>query len=658
MHFARRTIAGLPAYVVALLLGLSSCSKDSPSPVDPGNGGGGGGGTGGSVSDSVRTAVFRALDTQIQNLPRVNAASDNQTMLNYIRTRPEFEASGTLRGSVWARFRDGRVYVFVNNFSDRDTSSAVAPPTIKVSRLPGGAGPMLGENLPLFPNARIMNSLGSAFDLNGADQANFAQAKADITSWLTTSGYTNVPTTPTIDALKGVQSDGVVYWSSHGSYGIGRNNDTLYGVWTATERGFANSIQSTDTLYSDDLNDGSLIYFSAPHDAGIIFPSTPVKYAITHRFVTKYMSFGRHSLVFVNACLSDDDDFRGAVLSKGAALYMGWDNYANAARACRIGRFYFDRALGMNQERPVQTPPQKAYQLYDVYPFMQGVGLTETDVDRGGGNAHATLNANPSLSDLTQLRPIMYAMEGTATEASLAGWFGPDPGADGVVEFGGRRLAVRLWTENQIRTEPVTSGGEVRVTVRGLRSNTMPLSEFRLTGSIVVTGRGTLRRTIDYTIDFTMNVVTYRTRVDGPVSDWPSFRAFQPLPGSSATYTASGEYRDNNGQLVESWSGGGSLPLVPYGSLQTGISLGGVIAKPGTPSNLPFCPQLTVNGTFLRNGTPASLSIFDLGYMESRLTTGFEYLGGRRTRTLGNESWEHAWNPTTARYLPAPGMPR
>lgn len=79
MHFARRTIAGLPAVVVALLLGLSSCSKESPNRVDPGNGGNGGGGggsgTGGSVSDSMRAVVFNALQSQIAALPLVPPAS-------------------------------------------------------------------------------------------------------------------------------------------------------------------------------------------------------------------------------------------------------------------------------------------------------------------------------------------------------------------------------------------------------------------------------------------------------------------------------------------------------------------------------------------------------------------------------------------------------
>lgn len=76
MHFARRTIARLPAVVVALLLGLSSCSKESPNRVDPGNGGGGGGsGTGGSVSDSMRAVVFNALQSQIAALPLVPPAS-------------------------------------------------------------------------------------------------------------------------------------------------------------------------------------------------------------------------------------------------------------------------------------------------------------------------------------------------------------------------------------------------------------------------------------------------------------------------------------------------------------------------------------------------------------------------------------------------------
>jgi len=655
MFFRRRLLPGSPGFLLAFLLLVASCSKDSSNPTDPGGGGGGGGGggTGGSVSDSLRTVVFDSLEAYSTRLPGVSAAADNQAMLAYIRTRPEFEASGILADNVWARFRDGRLYVFVNNFSGDDVDSVVYPAALRATPRNPLQGPVLfDENLPEGSGARIMNSLGSHFNRSGTDEMNYARARTDIQGWLQQAGYTNLQTDPTIDQLKGVAHDGVVYWSSHGSYGIAHNNDTLFGVWTATDRGIL-----TDTVYAADLNDGSLIYFSAAHDAGLLRPTRRMRYAITHRFVTKHMSFGRNCVVFMNACGSDDNDFRAAVLGKNAGLYLGWDNTINAATACRIGRFFYDRALGANAERPVMSPPQKGYQTYDAWGFMYTVGLAETQIDRGNGIVHANLHYSPMLANVTLLRPLIYHVAPSETETRIVGWFGTNPGAgQATVSVGGTNVPIQTWQgATTLVCAPVNDGGQVVVTVRGRKSHPFPLTRFRGTFDYEFTSRGSLRQHVTVDIEFLADVRTNRIRVDETPS-WELPRTIYAIQATRGAYEASGEYRDQQGNLVETWSGDGILALRPQGSTGTGVSVSGVIDMTGLVQSF---VAVDVSAPYTRNGSTAQLRLqYDAGNLRTQMTNAFVIPGAQHTGGSGDERVTATFSNFTATFAPTASTPR
>jgi hypothetical protein len=50
--------------------------------------------TGGSISDEARKVSLDTLDAFFSRLPGVDPAADRQTVLNFLKTRPEFEATG------------------------------------------------------------------------------------------------------------------------------------------------------------------------------------------------------------------------------------------------------------------------------------------------------------------------------------------------------------------------------------------------------------------------------------------------------------------------------------------------------------------------------------------------------------------------------------
>lgn len=648
------------ATTFVLLLLLGACSKDSPSPVDPGGGGGGGGGTGGSVADSIRTVVLDSLDSRIAALPGVDPAADNQTMLAYIRTRPEFESSGILAGSVWARFGDGRVYVFVNNFFGTDVDSVVYPSASKAPRLDQSRAPILfDENLPEGSGARIMNSLGPHFDRNGANEANYSRARTDIQGWLQEAGYTNLQTDPTVDQLKGVAHDGVVYWTAHGAYGIARNNDTLYGVWTATDRTIMQDGRSTDTLYSADLNDGSMFYFSAAHDNGLLRPRSRTRYAITHKFVTKHMGFGRNCVVFVNACGSDDNEFRAAVLTKGAGLYLGWNNTLNATRGCRVGRFFYDRAVGANAEAPILSPPQKGFQTYDVWGFMYTVGLAESEIDRGNGPIYAQLNYSPRLANVTMLRPLIYYVATSDVETRILGWFGMNPGTgQATVTVGGNNVPIQTWQGvGTIVCDRVNDGGNVVVTVRGRKSKPAPLTRFSGTYQYNLNGAGSLRKTVTVNLEFLAYVRTNRVAVDAAPAWGAPPRVIYAIQATGGSYSASGEYRNDQGNLVESWSGGGLLALRPPGTTGSGVSVSGVIDM--AAQNHQSQITVDVSAPYTRNSSTAQLTIqFNVGTLRTQMTNAFVIPGATYTGGSGGESATGTFSDFTATFAPTSSTPR
>ena len=141
---------------------MGGCKKDEPGIVDPGTGGGGGGG--GTVTDSVRLVALDAFHAFTATLDYTNPAVYT-TILQYFRSHPEtYEASDTSDSrSLWARFKDGRLFIVSDGTGAPDSLSAMgaAPHSPSSLRSPFA-------NLPSNPRARLLNALGAAFEpING-----------------------------------------------------------------------------------------------------------------------------------------------------------------------------------------------------------------------------------------------------------------------------------------------------------------------------------------------------------------------------------------------------------------------------------------------------------------------------------------------------------
>lgn len=482
-----------------------------------------------------------------------------------------------------------------------------------------------------------MNGLGSAFDYEGEGGGviGFTEAASNIRSWLAVAGYTTVSSSPTIEELKQVSGDGVFYYSAHGDTVPMDEHNTIYslGLWTGTER-----TPAGDALYQSDLDAGRLWYFSAPHTAGMFGNRSETHYAITHEFVRTYMSFGPNSVVFINACKSAHPDFRDACIAKGAGMYIGWSNYAEAHKAVRTARFFFDRTLGANMEIPVLSPPQKGYQLYDVLAFMNTTGRDFTMHPTFG---RANLEVYPYDASVTMLRPLVYSASPAGNELRILGWFGSNPGSGAAtVTVGGTVVPIRNWVgESTISCEPVQHGGDVVVSIRGLRSKPVPLTKFSGTFSYVLHGRGSLTKRFDFNVEFLADVRTNRIQVDQSPS-WELPRTIFGLQTSGGTFEASGEYRDQQGNLVESWSGSGSVTA----------NVGGIIDKTGFAQS-----YISINATapYVRNGNAATFSVeYGVGTLLTQMSDAFIIPGATYTGGNSSESATGTFSNITSTFAP------
>ena len=118
----------LRLFVGALILGILT-------PLGCGGGGSKGGpassGSGGTLSFDQRSAAMNAISQKYASLPHQDLLADNQTLLTYVQSRSEFDASGLYAeaGTIWAHFRGGQTLLIVKIYP-------IPTPTVGQSYLP------------------------------------------------------------------------------------------------------------------------------------------------------------------------------------------------------------------------------------------------------------------------------------------------------------------------------------------------------------------------------------------------------------------------------------------------------------------------------------------------------------------------------------------
>lgn len=678
------------------MLAAPGCGGDQvsdPTPVDPpAEGEPPTSGTDRSLTEEERTLAIEATEELLGSLGAAELSTEefNQTVAAWFSTRPEFEAVAvdSSSSSIWARFIDGRLLVVANNRepgapSEAAQDTSALPPAANPVRL-ASAGTMLraayGPGAPLLqsqPNA-------NATELPGSNQVrllhsfgpDFEQVQApvrDLTEWFTAAGYDVVEGKEgdaRVDKLRQVSGDGFFYLNTHGGKGELRGGETVYIVQSSSLRA-----EATDKLpdFKDDLDNGRLVYMMAQNGSRKFFDLVPewdTRYAITHHFVDKYMSFGKNSLIFLNVCFSasanpDIDKFIAAMHKKGAGVYMGWAGKTSPDGGFRAVRYMVDRLLGGNRYKAEQ-PAQRAFTWPAVLADMQEKGFA---IDP---KTEAALVARPApqtgaIMGLLAPTIMQLTVDEGRGQLTLTGNFGTVPGTDGEVLVNGPDGAASLkivsWQPLEVVAELPRSGpgsaGEVVVTVRGHRSTPRQLLRWRGLMNYKFQDTGSLAHEVEMDLELRLDpgLIRLRAGLAPQPPPWKIFYNSVDTDGVAARWqaggTASRTSTDGTCTYTDDWSGSGEVAANNHAGPGNYLYMGELQLAPRllplllvAEGHIVDITETTAcpSGTSTRSRTNSmalAREVYDDDMLTVmlRLNPAFEILGETRTRTAGSRFW-------------------
>lgn len=545
------------------LLALASAVGCIPPPPGPG----------GSLDDAARTTILTKLGDDLQTVapPTDNPADLTAAILAIVQANPDFVASGVSdTGAVWARFADGRsIVIGANRFPDLLPSGAAKPRILPARDVPGS------------DQARCVN----AFDSRWIAMTEAVRARLGESAYDTGSQGT----TFSIDDWKSFANLGVLYVDGHGATFEESPGVECFVLMTSTVQ-----TPALDAALAADLADGSLVVVrhveGANTDGSLIL--SPWQYGITHKFITKYVSFARNSLAFVNSCYSDAPgamSFSDACFAKGADVYCGWSLAVENIDAAAAGLYLFDRMLGGSREYhyPIagdggadlliaaEFPPYRPFSVrannfFGSRPanYATGAGMTNYSQSIVSDPLTGLLVASnlrvrwTSASGLAVLNPSIEFVEIDEKFDRLriypgihGGLDGSDPGAgqrqilvDGV-DLSGQ---VETWTDDEIVVgnfprSGAGSAGKVEVIIRGHRSNPRWITAFNNCQFIwEEMNTGSLQFRLEWSLRIRGDIGRYREQQGFLPQHRESFFTNAVGASGSFNYTASGLYHDTN----------------------------------------------------------------------------------------------------------------
>lgn len=549
--------------------------------------------------------VLDLIAIKFDSLPGIDRLADNQELLAFVKGLPQISAAGLCDPptAVWATFADnGEKIGILNNLampSPPITNSAPhpffvpVPPTSSsfgASFHPSASTAQLTDpptELPSSIKARLLNGLGSGF----------ANAVPDIHSWLVDKqGYSDaIGADMTVEALRNVGGDGVMYINSHA--GLDKKANLPFNIWTTTpitkdpkDLDLSNPIEAA---LKDDIDNGRVVDVTACDHYSFLLNNCVAEshYGITAAFVVEHWhNFADNALVFINACDSDlndpsAQDFKTAIFTRRASVYAGWTNEVNNPHAADTTRLVFDRLLGANEFCPEDGQPCHSGAAQPPVFAQRSFDYTEVIVDLpqhhlgNDGKAQLIFTKNPYIdSNFGLLAPSISNMsvdefKGKGGQLTINGIFGQDPRPNGSVQIGGMDATIESWSANSIVVDLNSSGslsaGDVQVKVRLHKSNVARLTEWRGNQfNFTIAGNGSLQLALNYNLHFRADIRKFREHIH--------VAPREPIGGSLAATDSTGTYSATGsgpgiGETFN-WSGSGALVYVSKNMPITGIT--------------------------------------------------------------------------------------
>jgi hypothetical protein len=535
----------------ALVLVIGACGGGS----DGFRGFGGGSGdpppASGPLSVEQRALATGALADRFQ---QITGGSDTTTpaqweeLRAWVMTQPDFVDAGVGDQLLWARFRDGRYFLYTDNWRPLPTTPQA------LARAPTGVqdAALLKQDVPASADALLLADSHPDFADAGPVMTRMAAALKKR-EW-TPSGQRSL----SVETLKAQGELGFLFLTAHSGI-FGPTGEQQFAMITDDVVTIAK-----DFSYSSELEDTSLIYHRDRRGWEKLGLKGNLRYAITARFVDRYLRFSPESLVILVSCNSGSPQasaFRDALRLRGAGTVIGWEGNSNPL-AFPAMDLMVDRLAGTNAVDAV-TPPNRAFNFKDVWEYLDKKKKLETpSVDAGG----AAVPVRRFGGGFSLLQPVLAELEATGIDKLLLhGDFGQQAAT---VTVGGKEFAATTSADGkllEVQLGPVDHG-EVVVTSRKRKSNPRVLGSWR--------GQVTYKQTLEAACDdvefsnsMTINV---HLRADAhavrdEVDEQPrnSKRLVMAASDTKATWRADGSCSDRNG-IIERWSGTGELPLTLY----------------------------------------------------------------------------------------------
>lgn len=496
-----------------LALGVLACGgKKSTTPGD-------GPGDGTTQTDEERAATLGVIhgivEAQIPNGLNPPAGA-NAAIAAALDAMPELAEAEEVPGGVWARFHDNEELFIFNSRFENDVpadaegpdsadylASPTAPPDRQLRPEESGGTPRTAGvfrsalGVPSSKKARLINTMGS----------NFQNSIPTIRPWLINAGYdVNVQLDGSVEGLRNLNGDGLIYFSGHGLPGKG--SAAHMALWTTTPM-----TKDTVALYRPEVKAGLLAYgdgytdrLPPPFPGGVPLVVKENRIVITEKFVEKYWRPAPGALLYMDACVSNDARLKNVCLGDQvkASAYIGWTDVTFDDMSTASVRFFFDRALGANSYGPFRTPPQRPFDGQSImtamaqlkrkngFPFDTSVKALAFGV---ASPIHPVAKLVLSLR-AGETSPVLRPGIASARIAEITsnGWlelvgsFGNTPGT---VTLGGQQLTVQSggWEPTRIRcNRPPDSGtgatGDLVVTVNGHASNPRRITGWDVTCNV------------------------------------------------------------------------------------------------------------------------------------------------------------------------------
>jgi len=487
-------------------------------------------------------------------------------LLTFLEERDEILAAGTNDDGIWAIYKSGVPLMILDN-REPDAPAPSAAPLVsqRVSDVPKGT------------RARLINTMGTAF----VDETPMAR------ELLTAKGYSVVKDAGSVDSLRTLAGDGVLYFSAHGglcvipSFNdkgkvvIGSDGEPVtvlqFGLWTSTPFD-----ENDEDRYLTDLREGTLGLGIALHDYSadkklVLFGA---HYWVTDLWALENWSFSKDGVAWISACQSHsgaaegfiDACLYGTAKQTKAGLYVGWTASVAGNAALLGARFVLDRMLGANLGAPKEEPPQRSFDYTAVWADLKKRGLHLHPNPSGPGTTELKYTAKTG-AKLGLLAPsIAYVLiDEMNDEAILVGSFGTPPESERAVLIGGLETTT-TWTATKIRAKlPRTgtgSAGDVLVSVRGHDSNVRRITEWNIQFDYLWQQPELIPCKVDgpVTVRFRADVGDYRKTPGTP----PVKNMHYAIPTRDSQATLTGTGASSDGDCTTTYAGQGHLVASGY----------------------------------------------------------------------------------------------